>query len=70
MLLLNVKFCTAIANVSASSRGSKTITQLAYQVRSRVISRFNRSISKVLQKLPKYVNDTIVTTFFVLLSTV
>ena len=40
------------------------------QVKKRLISQLIKSISRVLQKLLKYFNDTIISTFFVTLSPV
>ena len=42
-----------------------TIRQFSHQFRSRLISQLIKDISRVLQKLLRYFNGTIISTFFV-----
>ena len=55
-----------IENVVAWTATSvATITQFSNQIRSRLISQLIKSIWRVLQKLLRYFNGTILSTFFV-----
>ena len=59
-------FVSVIENVAPWFATSvETITQFADQVKIRLISQLVKGISRVLQKLPKYFNGTIISTSFV-----
>ena len=59
-------FVSVIANFSAPVE--LVITQPLYQVKVRLTSQLTNGISRVHQKLLKYFNGTIISTFFVFLS--
>ena len=59
------RFCISYCKFVAWFSAALDITQFAGQVRMRLISQLINGISRVLQKLLKYFNGTIISTFFV-----
>ena len=59
-------FVSVIANFIVPV--AEEVTQSAEEVRMRLISQLIKGISRVLQRLLKYFNDTVISTFFVLLA--
>ena len=62
----NIKFCSSYLNVGSwPAIGLSIIKHLLGQVRIRLISQLINGIVRVLQKLLKYFNHTLILTFFV-----